>query len=65
MVIVIETCRQQYRNTFEYLAAQVKVSSSGRQANSLTPRQGVNGYGPTQVSLHFRGARAARGVRRE
>ena len=37
MLTVIETCRQQHRNTFEYLTAAVKAHLSGKPAPSLLP----------------------------
>ncbi len=38
MLTVIETCRQQNRNTFEYLTATMEARLSGRSAPSLLPR---------------------------
>jgi transposase len=38
MLTVIETCRQQKRNTFEYLTATMEARLSGRPAPSLLPR---------------------------
>jgi transposase len=38
MLTVIETCRQQNRNTFEYLTATMEARLSGRPAPSLLPR---------------------------
>lgn len=37
MLTVIETCRQQHRNTFEYLTIAVKVRLAGQPAPSLLP----------------------------
>jgi hypothetical protein len=38
MLTVIETCRQQNRNVFEYLTAAVKAHVAGQPAPSLLPR---------------------------
>jgi transposase len=38
MLTVIETCRQQHRNAFEYLTAAVTAHLSGQPAPSLLPR---------------------------
>jgi len=35
---VIETCRQQRRNTFEYLTAAIRARLAGEPAPSLLPR---------------------------
>jgi transposase len=37
MLTVIETCRQQHRNTFQYLTAAVQAHLAGQQAPSLLP----------------------------
>ena len=37
MLTVIETCRQQHRNAFEYLTGAVKAHLAGQQAPSLLP----------------------------
>ena len=37
MLTVIETCRQQHRNTFEYLTTAVKAHLAGQSAPSLLP----------------------------
>ena len=44
MLTVIETCRQQGRNTFTFVADAVHAQFAGRPVDSVT-RQGVNGYG--------------------
>jgi len=38
MLTVIETCRQQHRNTFEYLTAAVQAHLAGQPSPSLLPR---------------------------
>jgi len=38
MLTVIETCRQQHRNAFEYLTASVQAHLGGQPAPSLLPR---------------------------
>ena len=38
MLTVIETCRQQRRNAFDYLTAAVKAHLAGQPAPSLLPR---------------------------
>jgi transposase len=38
MLTVIETCRQQHRNTFEYLTTAVRAHLAGQPAPSLLPR---------------------------
>jgi transposase len=38
MLTVIETCRQQHRNTFEYLTAAVQAHFAGQPSPSLVPR---------------------------
>ena len=38
MLTVIETCRQQHRNAFEYLTAAVQAHLAGQPAPSLLPR---------------------------
>ena len=38
MLTVIETCRQQHRNTFQYLTAAVQAHLAGQPAPSLLPR---------------------------
>ena len=38
MLTVIETCRQQHRNAFDYLTAAVEAHLAGQPAPSLLPR---------------------------
>jgi len=38
MLTVIETCRQQRRNAFDYLTAAIEARLTGQPAPSLLPR---------------------------